>query len=239
MKLLKRLFVLVLIPSLFLTGCDDGGFSAVKSDETNQQTSTISDDMQKDNNDSSNTHSGSSGNQDDDHGQSQNVDNESTNGGTSSGNIDNPVVDIGNQITNFKFYFESYSENYYVNVSFESDPFDKRYDFSYYTVNDVKLEKPEYRYKEMIGEKETYKLYLGELSNGTYVVKFYNSSNIQYGKANVQVKIKIDTFQNSYVAMSFNIVRIRYTAMYFAVQNTFKKIGDFFANLFNSDRISL
>ena len=240
MKITKRVILLTLIASLFLVGCgDDGGFSIAKSDENTQSESTMGDDLKGDKNNDNNAHSGATGAKDD-HDQENLNDNteETTTTGTGS-QIETPSVDLGNQIQTFVFTFVKSDEEKYANVSFEDDPFDKKYDFSYYTVNDQKLEKSEYRYKEMVNDVETYKIYLGSNESGTYVLKFYNSTGRQYGRVNVAVKFKNSFDSTPYISVAFNLVRIRVVSVTFSVQNVIKKISDFFTNLFNGDKMSL
>ena len=239
MKLSKRLILLTLVSSLFLAGCDDGGFSIAKTNEEAEQQSTMGEQMKGDKTDN-NSNSGATGGKKDDQNDDVNINEEETGtNGQSQGQEDVPAVDLGNQITTFKFTFVRSDEDNYANVSFEDDPFDKKYDFAYYTVNDQKLDKPEYRYKEMIDGVETYEIYLGSSVSGTYVLKFYNSTNKQYGRVNVAVKFANKSTSTPYISVAFNIVKVRVVSITFAIQNVFKKIGEFFSNLFNADRMSL
>lgn len=226
--------------SLFLAACgDEGGFSISKSDETTQPQSTMGEDLKGDKSDN-NANSGATGakdNKDD----AKTVDPTDEPSSTGTGiQDDTPAVDLGNQVTTFKFTFIKSSEEQYANVTFEDDPFDKaKYDFCYYTVNDKKLEKCEYRYKEMVDEVETYKIFIGSNESGTYVLKFFNTNNKQYGRTNVDIKFKNAQDSTPYISVAFNLVRVRFISLSFSIQNVFKKIGDFFSNLFNGDRIAL
>ena len=237
MKITKRLVLLFLTAPLFLTGCgEDGGFSIAKNDENPQQESTMGDDLKGDVKNDNST-SGASGSKNDEQ-QEPNTEVETVPTGTGT-QVETPTIDLGNQITTFAFTFVKSDEENYANVSFEEDPFDAKYGFSYYTVNDERLEKSEYRYKEIIDGVETYRIYFGSNESGTYVLKFFDSTGKQYGRANVSVKFKSNITNTPYVSVAFNLVRVRFVALTFSVQNVFKKIGNFFSNLFSTDRISL
>lgn len=239
MKLSKRFILLALVSSLFLTGCgDDGGFSVVKSNEPAGQQPVTRDDLNGDNTDTI-ANSGSTGGNKDEHKDDTDTQEDPNGNGQSTDQQEIPVIDLGSQITTFKFTFVKSDEEMYANVSFEDDPFDTKYDFAYYTVNDQKLEKSEYRNKEMVDEVETYEIFLGSNESGTYVLKFYNSNNKQYGRVNVAVKFKDSNTNTPYISVAFNIVKLRVVSLSFAIQNVFKKIGDFFSNLFNADKMSL
>ena len=238
MKLSKRFILLTLVASLFLVGCgDDGGFSIVKNDENTQQESTMGDDLKGDKEENHSTSGSTGANNNEQPEIPENP--EEVVSGASGSQIETPAVDLGNQIQTFIFKFVKSDESMYANVSFEDDPFDKKYDFAYYTVNDQKLEKPEYRYKEMVDGVETYKIYLGSNESGTYVLKFFNSNEKQYGRVNVAVKFKDTNNSTPYISVAFNLVQVRAVSLVFSIQNVFKKIGEFFSNLFNGDRISL
>ena len=241
MKLTKRIILLALISSLFLAGCgDDGGFSIAKSDESAQQETTMGEELKGDKTTDNNANSGATGVKDDE--EDVELNEEEANGNGSSTGLENttPAVDLGNQITTFTFTFIKSEEEGYANVTFADDPFDKtKYDFSYYTVNEQKLEKSEYRYKEIIDDVETYKIYVGSNESGTYVLKFYNSKNKQYGRTDVNIQFKNVKEGTPYISVAFNLVRVRFVSLSFSIQSVFKKIGDFFSNLFNGDKISI
>ena len=240
MKITKRVILLVLATSLFLVGCgDDSGFSIAKPDDSVQQESTMGDDLKGEQTNDNSAHSGATGSNEDQNQENQPVDSSQTSIGGGSEQGETSTVDLGNQIQTFVFTFVKSDEEKYANVSFEDDPFDKKYDFAYYTVNDQKLEKPEYRYKEIIDGVETYKIYLGSNESGTYVLKFFNSSDKQYGRVNVNIKFKSSNDSTLYFSVAFNLVQIKAVSLAFSIQTTFKKIGDFFSNLFTADRISL
>ena len=243
MKACKRLLLLCLVSSLFLTGCgEESGFSVGKKvGEDNQQQSTMGDDLKHETTTDNNSNSGATGGKNDNNNDDVKIkEDETGTNGQSEGQEDVvPTVDLGNQITTFTFTFVKSDEECYANVSYEDDPFDKKYDFAYYTVNDTRLDKSEYRYKEIVDNTLTYKIYLGSNESGTYVIKFFNSEGKQYGRVNVSIKFKSPVTGTPYISIAFNLVQIRAVSLVFSVQNVFKKIGDFFSNLFNQDRISL
>ena len=240
MKIGKRFILLVLVSSLFLVACeDDGGFSIAKHDDEQQEPeNNMGDRIEKE--DDVIANSGSTGTKDD----NEEPENQETNPTIipSTDEVDNgtqTIVNIGNQVIPFNIYFEVSSEANYINVSYSEDPFDKKYDFSYYTINDQKLDNSNYCFKETINEKDTYKIYVGSSESGNYVIKFYNSSGVQYGKAYVSVKLNSQINSPTYMSMAFNLIKVRFVSISFSIQNVFKKIGNFFANLFGRDHISL
>ena len=181
MKFSKRILLLTLVTSLFLVGCgDEGGFSISKTDDQStalQQTSTMGDDMKEEEQESVSAIS-SSGTTNGEPEEVPHTDKEPTTSAPST-EAATPAVDLGNQITTFVFTFVNSNEEMYANVSFEDDPFDSKYDFAYYTVNDQKLEKSDFHEKQTVDGVETYKIYFGSNESGTYVLKFYNSSEKQ------------------------------------------------------------
>ena len=240
MKLFKRFVLIVLTSSLFLVGCgEESGFSIAKNNENTEQQTTIGEDLKGDVNDNNSSSGATGAGNDKDQDDVDIKEEETGTTGQSTGLEETPVIDLGNQVMTFKFTFVKSDQDNYVNVSFDDDPFDNKYDFAYYTVNDQKLEKPEYRYKEIVDDVETYKIYLGSSESGTYVLKFFNSKDKQYGRVNVAVKFKAKYSNTPYISVAFNLVQVRAISLVFSVQNVFKKIGNFFSNLFNGDRISL
>lgn len=242
MKSSVRIVLLALVSSLFLAGCgEESGFSVGKkaNEDSQQNQSTMGDDLKQGDKENSSSSGATGASSEDQHDDVEIKEEETGTNGQSEGKDDVPVVDLGNQIKTFNFTFVRSDEDDYVNVSYVDDPFDKKYDFSYYTVNESKLEKSQYRYKEIVNDVTTYKIYLGSSESGTYVIKFYNSENIQYGKVNVAVKFKAKNTGTPYMSVAFNLIKVRFVSVSFSIQNVFKKIGDFFNNLFNADRISL
>ena len=241
MKFSKRILLLTLVTSLFLVGCgDEGGFSISKTDDQStalQQTSTMGDDMKEEEQESVSAIS-SSGTTNGEPEEVPHTDKEPTTSAPST-EAATPAVDLGNQITTFVFTFVNSNEEMYANVSFEDDPFDSKYDFAYYTVNDQKLEKSDFHEKQIVDGVETYKIYFGSNESGTYVLKFYNSSEKQYGRVNVSVKFDNANYSTPYISVAFNLVRIRFVSLTFSIQNVLKKIENFFSNLFSENKMSL
>ena len=241
MKLTKRFTLLALIASLFLVGCgDEGGFSIAKTDDqstTIHQNSSMGDDMKEEEKEvvSAISSSGTTNGEPED---IPHTDKEPSTNAPST-EAETPAIDIGNQITTFVFTFVNSDEQMYANVSFEDDPFDEKYDFAYYTVNDQKLDKSDFHHKEILDGVETYKIFLGSNESGTYVLKFYDSSEKQYGRVNVSVKFDNANYSTPYISVAFNLVRIRFVSFTFSVQNVFKKIEAFFSNLFSENKMSL
>ncbi len=241
MKARKFLF-LILGVSLLLTACEnEDGFSITRNYEESAQTPTMGDDLKQEDDDNK-SNSGATGvGRDDDDKDDVQIEDDDT--GTSSGLPteldDTPVVDLGNQVTIFKCDYVKCSEEMYININFDYDPFDAKYDFAYYTVNEKKLDQADYRNKEIVDEVVTYKIFLGTNEAGTYVLKFYNSEDVQYGKMNVTLKKKAEVSSPLYINVAFNLIKVRVVAISFTVQSVFKKIGDFFSNLFSGDRIAL
>ena len=240
MKFKGRLILLTLVSVLFLTGCeDDSGFGIARHDEDYQQPDETMGERVEPGDDNT-ANSGATGTNDDNQ-QNNSDDDTNSNVTPHEGGDDSttPVADLGNQIISFSVSFETSTEENYINITYSEDPFDTKYNFSYYTINDSKLEKSNYCFKETINEKDTYKIYLGTNESGTYVIKFYNKSGIQYGKAFVSVRLKGNITNASYFSMTFNILKVRFASVSFSIQNAFKKIGDFFSNLFNDNHISI
>ena len=237
MKKTRPLFVLLLITTLFLPACEDsGGFSIVRN---NDYVSHSNDTEIPDPNEPV-SHTGSSGGVGTD-----NVDVDHTHEptpvepGDNNGNIFTPGSTSGNKITNFKVKCLKIDDEGYINVTFDSDPFMDNMDFSYYTINDIKLQHSDFNEMEIVDEKETHKLYLGAKDNGTYIIKFYDSSSIQYGRADINVNFKDYNVSKVYVAVAFNLIQVRWVAIKEKIEEGFRKIGDFFNNLFSEDKIAI
>lgn len=239
MKIRNRFILLALVSCLFLTACEeDSGFGIVRRDNDYQEPENTMGERTGEERDDTNSNSGATGSKDDDQQQNENPATDPVTGEGGEG-PETPVVDIGNHIVSFSISFESSPEANYINFSYVEDPFDAKYNFAYYTVNDARLDKCEYCLKETVNEKDTYRIYVGQNKSANYVLKFYNKSGVQYGKAYVSVKLDSEVKTTSYISVAFNLVRVRFLSITYSVQNVFKKIGDFFSNLFNGDRISL
>ena len=238
MKRKTKLIALLFIPALLLSACDEGGFSSTKINgyEGGQDLIDDSDDEKP-----TIIGGGSSGSQG---GGGQN-DGEYEDGDPNTNMIPGgqehevETVDLGSQILNFKMFFVKANEENFVNLSFENDPFLEKYNFSYYTVNDMKLDNCEYKVEENIDGSNTYKLFLGTLSTGIYVLKFFNKDAQQYGRADVSIKIKEKTMYKSYFSVSFNLVQIRFLSFAYSIENHFKQFSKFLDEMFVSDYIEM
>ena len=69
----------------------------------------------------------------------------------------------------------------YVKVSYTVDPFDSKYGFSYYTVNDG--EHKTWKVKD----GSLYQLQLGSNDPGDYTIKFYNTDDVLYGQSTITI----------------------------------------------------
>lgn len=238
MKKIKSLFLLVLITSFFLTACDEGGFGIASNVEFNKE-ETQQTETNNNNDNQPNTHSGATGANDDNTDQHSTEENPSVTPGEGVEEPNITVVDLGSKIINFKSTCLKADKTSYVNVSFESDPFNSKYDFAYYTVNDQKLGDAETKEQENIDNKITYKLFLGSTYSGTYVIKFYNSKKEQYGSSDLKVDFGSELETKPYISVAFNLVQIRFVSIGFGVRNIFKKIENFFNEMFNQDKMAM
>ena len=228
MKKKKSALLLLLMTSFLLCACDEGGFTAAKPSGSIGNDTSSSDGKNEDN---TNQYSG--------HGSSGSEENpqENQNGNTEEpgqavgqgGEGEGTKIDLGIQITTFKSVcLKTSEEDYYINVSFDANPFDDKYQFAYYTINDVQLTEEDFQEKEIINEKETYKIYVGSNTSGIYVVKFYNAKNIQYGRTDISVKFKDLNLGKTYISVAFNIVQIRVLSFFYTIKERFDRfIGSF------------
>lgn len=238
MKRPSSLILLFLIPSLFLTACgDSGGFSSGSKSNSFQEDNTSQNNEEQ----QEVTHGGGSGSGGEENESHQN-ENENENQNTSNGEGnegETSNVDLGTLITNFRTSFVRVNNDNYINLSYVKDPFAAEYQFSYYTINEEKLEQSSFIEKETIDSNETYKLFLGSSEPGTYIIKYFNKSGKQYGTSEFKIKPKYTYSTNSYLAVSFNLIQVRFYAIGYNIQQHFKKIGDFFNDIFNQDHIRI
>lgn len=225
---------MLLLTSFLLCACDEGGFTAAKHSGSNNNEST-SDEGKKDDNTNQYAGHGSSGSEEEPHENDNENTNQPNQVGEQDGEGEGTKVDLGIQITTFKSVCWKTSDDYYINVSFDSNPFEDKYQFAYYTVNDIQLKEENFQEKEIINEKETYKIYVGSNTSGVYVIKFYNSNLIQYGRSDISVKFRDANLGKTYISVAFNIIQIRITSFFYMIKERFER----FANSFNSDSISL
>ena len=236
MKFKKGLLLLLLMSTLSLSACDDGGFSLyIDSKYKSSDTPTVIKDDKEDNQDT-NSKSGASGSTDDTEVETDQKENDGTL--VDNGQQDTPIIEVRDQVVMFESKCLKASKDSYVNVAFEGNPFDAYYDFSYYTVNDKKLGSAEYVEKETISGQETYKLYVGSTMSGLYIIKLFNKENKQYGQSYVEIKFEEKATYKPYVSVAFNLVQVRFVSFVFVIQTNFQKVANFFKDLFNNDRLS-
>lgn len=240
MKHIKRYSLVCLLSlSMLLTACDEGGFGLPKNNNYDEkQTETIGD--QNQNNNTSGSQSGSNGSGDirEDNTNQGNI-NHQPHGQTGEQPPAIDPIDIGSKIVLFKGNCLKTDETNYVNITFETDPFEDRYDFAYYTINDAKLDNSAFKEKEVIDNVETYKIYLGSNEAGTYVIKFYNNEQELYGRSDLSILSAAEGGYKPYLSVALKLTQMRFLAIYYSIQDTFKRIGNFFSNMANSDRISM
>lgn len=229
----NKLFVLILLSSMVITGCNSSGFGVVRHPATEDDT-PIDDNSRRDN-ESTPISSGGSGNDyGEDRGHSNNDDKKDT--GSGEVIVERPEIDISNKLQTFNMVFYDTVDEDYIYVTFVSDPLDEKYNYSYYTVNDAEVESS--LIKTTYNNEEVYRIYLGTTKVGSYSIKFYNEDSIQYGFANISIVEKNPTTHNSFISVMFSIVQIKTIAFGYAVADGFRKIGDFFSSLFSREKVS-
>ena len=239
MKKLRFITLILLIPSIFLVACgDEGGFSSGSKNNNYQENNNSNNSGNKED---TPVGGGGSGGQKDDENQNENENNnqnENPVGGNEEGNNTQPA-DLGTLITNFRASFVKPREDNYINLSFVKDPFVEEYNFAYYTINEEKLDYASFQEKEIIDSTETYKLFLGTNEPGSYIIKYFNNDNKQYGATEITIQAKTTFATSSYLSISFNLIQVRFYTISYTIQQHFKKIGDFFKSLFNEDHIRI
>lgn len=242
MKKVKPLLLLAVTSLFLLSACDGegGGFTIVDGD-TYKQIETEGEERTPTSTEHGyNGGTGTDAENPEKNSEEDNENNEENNNHVGGGsNETTPLVEIDTKITVFKVTFIEFKDEKYANLVFDSNPFAEKYDFSYYTVNENKLEQASYVLKEEINEQETQKLFLGSNEPGIYVIKFYNSKDIQYGASELNIRLKNNATDTSYLSMAVNIFRVRMYSFGHSVQMHFKSIGDMFRRIFESDRINL
>ena len=240
-KVMKKGFLacLLILSPLLLSACsEEGGFSVDDFDDFQPHNVDTDPDKEKPDDSDYSGGGGSGGNE-----QKENPEQDKT-----DENPDTPInpkpeepadVDLGIKIVTFKASIISIDEDYYVSVKFEKDPFVNNYDFSYYTVNEKRLDKSEFIEKESDDSNYTYKLFLGSNDNLVYVIKYYNSESKQYGVTELKQKASVKTENSSYFIKAFDILRVKIYSIGHNIQTHFKKIENFFKGLFDPDHISL
>ena len=236
----KPLFLLVIASLFLLSACEGegGGFAIVNNNGGYQPNETEG--VEKTPTSSDYGYNGGSGSEGDEvkkdnsENDDEKTEHENIGGGTST-----PLVEIETKITIFKVKFVEFKDGEYANLRFDSNPFAEQYDFSYYTINENKLEQPSFFHKEDIDDTEIYSLYFGENNPGLYVIKYFNSEDVQYGTSELNIKIKNITTDTSFFSMAINILQVRLYSVGHSIQMHFKSIGEAFRKFFESDRINL
>ena len=227
---------MLLTSSLFLSACDEGGFSSTKTNNNSQTNTSIVDENDgKIIEEGGGGASGSSG----EHNDNDNNNNENNNTSTSitdDNNNNNSQADIGTLITNFRATSIHLNENSYANISFDKNPFSEEYQFSYYTVNEVRLEQADIIVND---DNNSYNIYIGSTNGGTYLIKYFNNELKQYGSTELKVKGLNSSNNFSYLSMSFNLLQVRFCAIGYTIQMKLQKIGEFFKNIFGNDHIQI
>ena len=232
MKAIKPLLLICLLSSLVLTGCDDGGFSVNPSTGYDVVEDHSPDPVNVPQGDG--VHGGGDGaNSEDEPEEGQPLTDDVTPGTPQE---PAPQIDLGNQIITFQLDFVRISDDDFVFVSYSEDPFEDKYNFAYYTIDNQELDNSKSVSKETIEAKETYKLYLGSTESKTYTIQFYNESGKQYGKSEVTVDnpvIRVSFFNNI-----INIVEIKIVSVGMGFVNQFNKIREFFRKIFGGNGLS-
>ncbi len=235
MKFGKVYLLFALVGSLSLAGCGDSGFSVIHSTNNNNNNETTRGDEKQDtDNPSANSGGSNSGADDQEHEHqepvtppNQEVDDTPQEGGIS-------VIDMTDRISMFSFNFVEVSDNDYIRVTFDNDPLDEKYEFSYYTVNGKEVTNQ--HLEKVPEENQTYEINLDATATGKYTVEFYNKQNKQYGVAYISVNNQV--VSTTYVAMMFGVAQVQLAAIGYNIMVSMKKIGDFFTWLFTGDTSS-
>ena len=244
MKKFKAIIITLLSSVLLLSACEEEGGFSFANDSFEPDSGEKQGDEIENPKDSQGDSNGSGG--DTENGKDpQIVEGDGEQGEDPSGhqggiNVQDPEIkDTGINITIFKASFIQVDESFYANIKFDGDPFSETYDFAYYTVNEKTLAKPSFNEKETIESKETYKVFLGSNEAGTYIIKFFNTDDKQYGTSEVKIKRPSEMISRSYLAVAFNLIRVRIYSIGHTIQMHFQKIGDAIRRLFDSDYIRM
>lgn len=230
MKAFKPFVVVCLLASLILTGCDDGGFSISPSGDYDVvEEDKAPDPVEKPQGDG--VHGGGDGANSEDNPQEAQQPIDDVTPGIPQEPA--PQIDLGNQIVNFRLYFLSINDDDFAFVSYDEDPFEEKYNFAYYTIDNQELDNSKTVTKETVETKEVYKLYLGSKESKTYTIQFYNESGKQYGRADLAVSIP--TVRHSFFNNIINIVEIKIVSVGMSFINQFNKVKEFFRKLFGGN----
>ena len=232
MKTIRPFVLISLLFSFVLTGCNDSGFSISAhsdyGDTPDQEQTTVV----------PSEHSGQSshgaGSSDSDNGNEQaEPSEEELHPGSSSDSVS--PTNIGNQIITFKLKFIKISEDDFAFVTYSDDPFEEKYNFAYYTIDNQELENSKIVLKETIEEQETYKLYLGSKESKTYTIQFYDKDGKQYGMSEITVNNPVIHY--SFFNNVVNIIEIKFISIGMSFINQFNKVKEFFRRVFGGRMI--
>ena len=232
MKRIKPFILICLMSTLLLSACDDGGFSLSPSGDYDYVEEDRSmDPVEQPTGDG--VHGGGDGANSEDNPQENTPQPDEIVPGESQEPA--PQIDLGTQIITFTLSFVKVSEDDFVFITCSEDPFEDKYNFAYYTIDNQELDNSKSIVKETVEEKETYKLYLGSTESRTYTVQFYNESGKQYGKSEITVNnpaIRYSFFNNV-----VNIIELKLISVGMSFINQFNKVREFFRRIFGGRMI--
>lgn len=230
MKNTKPLLLITLLFSLLLCGCaEESGFSLAHTDYYNNESDGQKSDSTSENKGDS-VYGGGGGSNSEDHKEDQEEQTNETLQPSTPAEQPEPV-DLGTQIVTFNLGFVSINEDDFAFATCNDNPFAEKYDFAYYTINNVELNNSKEALKETINEVDTYKFYVGSQESKTYTIDFYNKDGKQYGKAILTVDVP--TTHYSFFNNVANIIQIKVVSVGLNVVQQFNKIRDFFQKLFS------
>lgn len=231
-KKVRRSLLLVLLSIFALSACNDKGISIVHNDHNYDFTKDTKDDGQS-NNDTGVSSGGKSTTFDNNDEKPNDieaehpivVDDEDT----------ATVIDNGTNIKIFNLSFVTKIDDGYVYLSYETDALDDKYNFSFYTVNDKDYKSENIAKVNYEGE-DVYKVKIDDIKSGKYSIKFYDENANQYGRADFSISLPSTVSSSNFVVVSISVASVAVTTVFINIMNSFKKIGEFFANTFRNDR---
>ena len=232
MKTIRPFVLVSLLFSFVLAGCDDGGFSISAHNDygdTAEQEQTINVPSESTGQGSH----GSGGSESDTPKEPGEGTDETLHPGTSADPVE--PVNIGNQIINFRLGFVKITEDDFALVTCSENPFEEKYNFAYYTIDNQELDNSKTVLKETVEEQDTYKLYLGSKESKTYTVQFYDKDGKQYGRSEITVNNPVIHY--SFFNNVINIVEIKFISIGMGFINQFNKVRDFFRRIFGGRMI--
>ena len=205
MKAIKPFVLVCLLSSLLLAGCDEGGFSVAPSSEFDEaeeyQGHEVVEQPTGDG-----VHGGGDGaNSEDNPEEAKPLPDDVTPG---SPQEPAPQIDLGTQILIFQLDYISISNDNYVTVTYSDDPFEEKYNFSFYTIDNQELENSRSVIKDSIDGKDICKFYLGSKESKTYTIQFYDKDGKLYGKSEFTVVNPV--INQSFFNNIFNIIEIKF-----------------------------